>query len=146
MNKYILAGMVLAVVIFGGVYFSLKTETALGEAGGLPAFVATSTSVVVGDLIGGWGYATTSWGTANSSRLPVLSIPYPNCSARIISTAGDPILLSFDNNASSSQTIGRRHIQASSTTVVYDANQFGCDTVTAKGSAATSTVQITITQ
>ena len=68
------------------------------------------------------------------------------CNARIISTAGQPIMLSFATSSSAAlrnkptATYGLQ--QAASTTVNYDSGVYGCSEVTAYGANASTTITI----
>jgi hypothetical protein len=53
------------------------------------------------------------------------------CSARIISTAGKAIMLTFSDYANQSPLSTFGHIQPASTTVAYDSGLYGCGLVKA---------------
>jgi hypothetical protein len=53
------------------------------------------------------------------------------CDARIITTAGSSIMLTFSDYAGQTPSATFGHIQATSTTVVYDSGQYGCGAVKA---------------
>lgn len=135
MKSYKSIGIILiAILMFIGVGFTLdKVKRAESSAPtGLSAnlMLATSTSV----------------GMDETTKL--FSDNY-NCSSRVISTAGQSIMLSFDEpflpsgigNVSSSTLSGSvGHIQLASTTIVYDSGLFGCGDVYAYGQVATTTI------
>lgn len=60
------------------------------------------------------------------------------CTSRIISTVSQPIMLSFDPNITPTATRG--HLQAASTTEMYDAGLYGCGAVTVYGHNASTTI------
>ena len=59
-----------------------------------------------------------------------------NCASRIITTRASNILLSFKSDMTPSGSVG--HEQLASTTVTYDAEQFGCGAVTVYGRASST--------
>ena len=65
-----------------------------------------------------------------------------NCSSRVISTFGSPILLMFSESMISSTTANPTAsygvLQLASTTVVYDSGQYGCGFVSGYGHSTTS--------
>lgn len=94
---------------------------------GIPAVIATSSTIVVG-----------------IQQNKTLFTVNPYCSSRIITTTGNPIMLSFDTNITPSATVG--HFQATSTTVAYDSGLYGCSDVKAYGVNASTTITITETR
>lgn len=89
-------------------YFS-SNNNALGSAPtGLSATIATSTNPTVGTT------ALTVFATSS-------------CAARIITTVASPIMITFSDAFTPTATYG--HLQAASTTVVYDSGQYGCGSV-----------------
>lgn len=92
----------------------LQTQQAdASSPAGLPASVASSTALTM-------AATTASMVVATSS-----------CNARIISTQASPIMLTFSDYANQTPTAGFGHLQAASTTVVYDSGQYGCGLVKA---------------
>lgn len=90
---------------------------ALGAApNGSPANIATSTNDTLS--------ATTVYGVIASST----------CTARIISTGGSAVMLTFNDRDTPTGSSGNQ--QAASTTVVYDSGQYGCGKVKAYSFAA----------
>lgn len=78
--------------------------------------------------------ATTSMQAVNTTAS--LLFATSSCSARIVSTVASPVMLTFYD--ASSTSIGLNvpsgvfgHLQAASTTVVYDSGQYGCGTMRA---------------
>ena len=69
---------------------------------------------------------------ATSSRLELLAdtnlilTATSTCSARTITTKASPILLSFYDQSTDFPTVSQGHIQAASTTVSYQAEEYGC--------------------
>lgn len=86
----------------------------LGSApGGLPTSVATSSALTLSATT-----ATTILATST-------------CDARIITTKASPILLTFSDYAGQAPSATFGHLQAASTTAVYDSGQYGCGLVKA---------------
>ena len=110
----------------------LLTQRAYGEApSGLKAAFATTSTATVGPQKPNVASTTvTVFGNET------------NCSARVISTVGTPIMLLFSNAMISSTTANPTalygHTQAASTTVVYDSGQFGCGYVSAYAFSSTT--------
>ena len=71
--------------------------------------------------------STTSQETLSTTALQLFATS--TCSARIISTSGQPIMLTFSDKQGSVPTGSFGLIQAASTTVVYDSGQYGCGSV-----------------
>ncbi len=122
-------------LLFCAVVISMRAQPAGASAPvGLAAKVATTSQLTVGpgNNIGAFGTTTREYTYS--------------CAARIISTVGQPIMISFSSIGSTtlSQTLG--HQQPASTTVVYDGGQFGCGRVTIRGLNASSTITVTETQ
>lgn len=126
----------IAIILFGLFVFSFVQETRFANASapsGLPATVATSSTIAVG----------------TSTKATILFAGDGTCSARIITTYAQPVMLSFAAVSSTtiSQTVG--HLQAASTTVVYDSGLYGCGLFTAIGevySTALASTTITLTE
>lgn len=103
---------VLVIAVMAFFYFSIKVESR----------APTGLSVDYN------GYGTsTPTGTVNlgndTARMVFATSTF--CSGRIITTGASPLKLSFaDGNATPTASIG--HFQSASTTVVYDADQYGC--------------------
>ena len=98
---------------------------------GLHATVASSSQLTVGPGNNVWsGFGTT---TNEGTQI---------CAARIISTVGQPIMISFASLSSTtlSQTSG--YIQAASTTVAYDGGLYGCGYMTIRGLIASTTINV----
>lgn len=86
--------------------------------------------------------ATTSLmsvGPQNATTLMATS----SCTARIITTYGNPIMLTFSDYLNQSPTATFGHLQAASTTVVYDAGEVGCGLVKAYGYTASTSITFT---
>lgn len=100
-----------------------------GSTPGIPAKMASSTSISVGPSVNGITLFDTS---ATSS-----------CSARFISTQSQPINLYFATDTINDLVTPfetRGFQQAASTTVVYDAATWGCGKVKAFGFTSTTTI------
>ena len=124
MQKKVLGSGVLMLVIALVFLFSGKTQdTSASAPSGLPATVATSSIASVG---------TTAISLFATST----------CSARIISTQAQAIMLTFSDYAGQTPTATFGHWQAASTTQAYDSGQYGCGLVKAY-SFATQTITVT---
>ena len=94
-----------------------RTDTLGGTASGLPADLATSSTVSVGEAISVL-FATTS--------APSL------CANRVVSTVGNPILIQFspginkNSYGTTSLQLGFGYLQSASTTISYSGESFGC--------------------
>lgn len=133
-NKKILLAVIFLFISVGIFAFSLILSGA-SKAGatapaGLNAQVATTSTVSVGPLNNVYALGTTT----NESRY--------QCAARIISTAGQPIMISFASLSSTtlSQVVGFQ--QVASTTVAYDGGLYGCGYMTIRGMTASTTITI----
>lgn len=129
-------GAILAVLLFAFlVGFGQSAPAYASTTSGLPARVATSSTIFVGpNLV-----------TATTSRTTLFTAD-GTCVTRVISTVGQPILLSFDNVSSTTPNGATGFIQAASTTVAYDSGQYGCGLVSAYGYSASTTITIMETQ
>lgn len=105
------------------IMFSYSNFAKASAPSGLPATMATSSTIVVG-----------------TSSITTLFADNLMCSSRVISTVAQPIMLSFGAMSSTtpSGTIG--HYQAASTTVAYDSGIYGCGLVSAYGFNASTTI------
>lgn len=121
--------------------FTQHIQTTQGASfPGVPAQVATTTIFAVGPQQAvPWFYGPS---TASQS----------NCSARIISTGSQAIEINFGATSSSTATstlnllLITGHVQSASTTVAYDAAEYGCGYLGLKGEIASSTIIITETR
>ena len=124
--KTILICAVVSLFVIVGVV-SFKGEKPLGQAtSGLSAVMASSSPIAVG-------------------ALAVTLFPASACTARIVSTVGGAIMLSFgeasttfNGGADSGYGVASTtlsgivgHVQAASSTVVYDSGIYGCGLVSA---------------
>lgn len=116
--------LAIGLLVFGIMSFQAKTVKA-GAPSGLPATMATTSSVIVGP-----GNAMTLFATSTA------------CATRVISTVAQPIMLTFTDNAGQSPTGIFGHLQAASTTVDYDSGLYGCGLVKAYGFVASTTITI----
>ncbi len=105
----VLFGVLLAALI--AVSFASMNASASAPTG-LPATIATSSNPTVG---------TTA----------LIIIATSSCAARIITTSASPVMLTFSDYANQTPTGSFGHLQAASTTVVYDGGQYGCGLVKA---------------
>ena len=71
--------------------------------------------------------ATTSPATVGTTAISVFATS--SCSARIITTYASPVMLTFSDYSGQTPTGTFGHLQAASTTVVYDSGQYGCGLV-----------------
>ena len=123
----IVIALVLTIVYLMG---SQVSRVFAGAPSGIPATIATSSLMMVG------------------STSPVTLIATSSCSARIITTYATPVTLTFTDYLAQSPTATFGHLQAASTTVVYDSGQYGCGKVKAYGfeqNSAIASSSITIT-
>lgn len=101
--------VVLVAMLFTFRWVHPRVQPAFSSApSGLQAVVSSSS---INTLVGG----TVSTLFATSS-----------CSARIITTAGAPITVTFSDKVGQTPTATFGILQGSSTSVVYDSGQFGC--------------------
>lgn len=123
-NRIIQLSIIVGMIVLTAM---LLTEKTFGSApSGLPAILATSTSITVG--------TTASNAIATSS-----------CAARIITSRAQPLMLTFGDYSNQTPTGTFGHLQAASTTVVYDSGQFGCGLVKVYAFAA-DTITVTETR
>jgi len=127
-NRMVLMGIILGMIALTAM---LLTQISLGSApSGLPATVATSSTITVGPH------------KPNTASSTVSVFVKSGCSSRVISTRETAIELRFSNTMFSSTTVNPAanagiH-QLASTTVVYDSGQYGCGFVSVFGYATTS--------
>ena len=139
-NFAIIAGLAAAICLTAVFAIFVLAEAPRAQASapiGLPATVATSSTLSVGPQNNVWTGLGTTTPTAEARQ---------QCAARIITTVGQPIMLSFGAISSTtlSQTVG--HQQAASTTVAYDSGLYGCGYLTVRGLNASTTITITETR
>lgn len=115
---------VLAAVILLGMFFYGDKASANVITQGVIPQVATSSLMSVGPQ-----NAVTLFAKAS------------NCTARIISTGANPIMLSFSSVLAPAAQVG--HYQAASTTVSYDNAVYGCGQVSAYGYSASTSITVT---
>lgn len=119
--KTILLALFLGVVVFLAIPGKADiADKIFGSAAQLNPKIRAQASVVVG---------TQEVKTLFSSR--------DLCGNRVVSTAGQAIMLTFDGSA---PTGSAGHIQAASTTVAYAAETFGCGVIKAYGQIASTTI------
>ena len=127
-SKFALAGLFITACILLVAAFVMTTRQVSGSApSGLAATVATTSYMAVSTTEGRI-FATTTG---------------QNCAARIITTYAQPIMLTFSEYDSKVPSGNFGHLQAASTTVVYDGGVYGCNAVRAY---AFGTVNITVTE
>lgn len=85
--------------------------------------------------------ATSSLATVGPSNANTVFSKDSGCVSRIITTTGQPIMLSFTSSLTPTAQIG--HLQAASTTVAYDNGTYGCDQFTAYGYGASTSITVT---
>lgn len=125
------AALILALIALLAPGSPVQIASLGGTTFSLPARLATTSTVAVGE-----------------ETIAVLFPPSPRtgavCASRIISTATQPILIQFDNTATSSLLDGFGFLQAASTTEHYPAENFGCDDWIVKdvGGAGSTTIRI----
>lgn len=79
-------------------------------AGELPATVATSSNPTVGTT------ATLVFATST-------------CASRIVTTVASPVMITFSDRIGQTPTGAFGHLQAASSTVSYDASEYGCGAI-----------------
>lgn len=120
-----------SLLYIAGTAFALAVAYLLA---GSPFYVGATEATVIPARI-----ATTSQAAVTSTASTIIATS--SCSSRIISTVASPIMLTFTDNQGAIPTGVFGHIQAASTTVVYDAGLYGCGAVKAYSfTAATITV------
>ncbi len=102
------------------IFFGMRDVSASAPSG-LPAIVATTSPAIVNTT------ASTIFATST-------------CSARVITTVGSTLMLTFTDTNGAVPTATFGILQASSTTAVYDSGQYGCNAM-----KAYSPVQQTLT-
>jgi len=103
--------LTIAIASTVGAFLFAGSRSFGGAPSGLQATVATST----------FAYPV---GTAQTVLFATST-----CAARVISTRNEAVMLSFNEPAGQVPTVTTGHSQLASTTVMYDAEQFGCGTV-----------------
>lgn len=128
---------IMAISIFVGVNVNFAGAAA---PSGLPAQVSTSSSMQAGPQ------QATVWFSGPQTFTNV------NCAARIITTGAQAVALTFSGTSSSTATstltgiLAAGHVQAASTTEVYDGGIYGCQYLGIRGYGATTTIFITETR
>jgi len=116
-------GILIATVLCAYM-LSVTIKVSASAPSGLPASVATSSQAAV-------------------STTAISLFATSTCSARIVTTYASPVMLTFSDYAGQTPTGTFGHLQAASTTQVYDSGQYGCGLV--KGYSFTSQT-ITVTE
>ena len=119
-------GFAVLAVLAVAYVFSIQSIVFAGAPSGLQATVATTSANAVGTT------ATMLFATST-------------CSARIVTTAASPVMLTFSDYANQTPTGSFGHLQAASTTVSYDGGVYGCGKVKAYAFVA-STITLTETR
>ena len=122
MNKGLIIGGI-GLIVIGLFWFN---QPRFGISPSLEPRVATSSANVVGTTV-----ATV---LASST----------GCAARIISTAGQAIMITFDDRYTATGAFGQA--QFASTTVVYDSSAYGCGEWKIYGHTGNSTINVTETR
>lgn len=107
-----LAFLALAFFLTMIAFFSFNISAKASAPSGLQATIATTSAPVV-----------TSTAT--------IVIATSTCSARVISTQGSAVMLTFSDYAGQSPTATFGVLQPASTSVAYDSGQYGCGLVKA---------------
>jgi len=68
--------------------------------------------------------ATTSNPTVGTSAVTVFATS--TCLTRVVTTYASPVMITFSDRIGQTPTATFGHLQAASTTVVYDASEYGC--------------------
>ena len=118
--------IVVMAVILGWMMWAVMTSSSSVKVGqapsGVVAEMATSSTVAVGPQQNKTVFAEKSF-----------------CAGRVVSTAGQSIMLSFNSGVTPANLVG--HYQAASSTVAYDSGIYGCGDVVVYGPAS-STITI----
>lgn len=117
---------VVAALLVGAYLVGVSTPTVGAATEGLPATVATTSQNAVSTSV------TTLFSTST-------------CAARIITSRAAPLMLTFSDYANQTPTATFGHLQAASTTVVYDSAEYGCGRVKVYAYAA-DTITLTETR
>lgn len=127
-HKILLYGAVIVLVLLFMYLFGVSASRVGASApNGLQAIVATSSAYSL---------------TTTASTLVATS---SGCAARIISTQGSPLMLTFSDLTGQTPTALLGHLQSASTTVAYDSGVYGCGLVKAY-SFTTATTTVTETR
>jgi hypothetical protein len=121
-----LVGLVALPLGAAALYFFVGVPSAESSApSGVPATIATSSLMSVGP--------------SNAVTLQATS----SCTARVITTYANPVMLTFSDYIGQSPTAVFGHLQAASTTVAYDSGLYGCGLVKAYGYTASTSITFT---
>lgn len=110
--------LLVSVYLLAGSPFNARAD-----ATQLPATIATTSNPVVGTA------AVTLFATST-------------CSARIITTYANPIMLTFSDRIAQTPTATFGHLQAASTTVTYPAENYGCGLFKVYGYTANTAITV----
>ena len=113
-----------AVLAFAYLLATLTPSVGASAPSGLPANIATTTNPTVG--------TTAALVFATSS-----------CASRSITTSANPIMITFSDYLGQTPTATFGHLQAASTTVVYDSGQWGCGAVKIYGYTGNQVLTVT---
>lgn len=113
-----------------------RTQTSIGSLillallATLCVFVSFHTPIVKGSAPSGLTarIATTSNPTVTSTAGTLIATT-TNCAARVISTTGSAVMLTFSDYIGQTPTASFGYVQPASTTVAYDAGIYGCGLV-----------------
>ena len=133
MNRTLnVAVLVSSVVITSLVLFTLFAFAPHSNASSAPGLGATVSSSTLENLSGGGENIIQATSTYT-------------CAARIISTEGSAIMLTFTQAAGQNPTGALGTWQAASTTVAYDSGLYGCNAISAYSYTAQN-LMVTVTQ
>lgn len=118
---FIISMMVLSIIL---VILSGSFSAHASSPSGLPAVMATSSTVIVGP-----GNSMTAFATST-------------CASRVISTVAQPVMITFTDNAGQSPTGTYGHLQAASTSMAYDSGLYGCGALKVYGFVASTTITV----
>lgn len=124
----------LVLLVLASVVFQASRPAFASAPSGQPAYVATTSAITLGPTR---ALNSSLFGTSTISETR------SNCSARVITTTAQPIMLSFTTNSSTTVSATVGHYQAASTTIAYDSGLYGCGYWTAY---AFGTTTITLTE
>lgn len=127
LNKSLLylTGVLLIVFLLVAYFLTYRIERSVGaDATSVPASVATTSNPTVGTT------AVTVFATST-------------CAARTITTSANPIMITFSDRIGQTPTGSFGHLQGASTTVTYDAGQFGCGLLKIYGFTGNQVITVT---
>lgn len=127
MFKKILVGLIFLLALVG-VYSLTAQKSGGGVLGGFQDGIVNTV-------------ATSSELTVGTTAITVLATS--TCASRSISTTGKAIMVTFSDYANHTPTASFGYLQGASTSVMYDANSYGCGRWKVYGFDAGSSITVT---